>query len=162
MISTPTSAELWMQRLVKCLRADEGVRTKAYDDATGKEVTAPSGRLTIGVGRNIEDNGISEATISQMLQEDIECCLKEAQRLFGLDFFNSLSTPRQHAIIMMIFQLGAAGFFEFRNTIAAIKQNNFALAAEHARKSLWARQVPDRAKRVTTLLESEVYLWDSK
>lgn len=159
-MNTPSSKELWMQQLSKCLRMDEGVRNKAYDDATGQEVKAPSGRLTIGVGRNIEDNGISEATITQMLNEDIEHCLREAQRFFGLDFFNSLSTPRQHAILMMIFQLGAAGFFEFRNTIAAIKQNNFALAAEHARKSLWARQVPDRARRVTTLLESEVYLWN--
>lgn len=149
----------WTQRLVKCLRHDEGVRNKAYDDATAREVKAPTGKLTIGVGRNIQDNGISDHIINEMLVEDITRCLKEAQTLFTVSLFNSLSPARQHAIIMMIFQLGLTRFSKFQNTIDAIKKQDFALAARCALDSLWARQVPERAKRVTTLLESERYLY---
>ena len=44
--------------LVKLLERDEGFRQFAYDDLTGKEVTAPVGNLSIGIGLNLQQVGI--------------------------------------------------------------------------------------------------------
>jgi lysozyme len=37
---------------------------------------------------------------------------------------------------------------KFKNTLAAIRDERYEHAAELARKSLWAKQTPERAKRI--------------
>ena len=58
-----------LERIRQNLIREEGLKLKPY--------TCIAGKLTIGVGRNIEDRGITEETAMQMLDEDIEICLAE-------------------------------------------------------------------------------------
>jgi len=46
------------------LIADEGIRLKPY--------LCPAGKTTIGVGRNLDDVGITEDEAMEMLENDIE------------------------------------------------------------------------------------------
>jgi lysozyme len=138
----------FLEKAKKMLIKDEGLRHKLYK--------CPAGKLTIGVGRNIEDRGVSDETISQMLQEDIGLCLEVAYKIFGAEF-NQFSENRQLGIINMIFNLGELRFSKFTNTIAAMKLNNWSEAVKNAKNSLWYQQIGERGNRVLELLEHDSF-----
>lgn len=126
------------------LRAFEGTRSLPYTDTTG--------HLSIGVGRNLSSNGVSHDEIEFMLNND---CNRVELYCFDLPWFASLSENRQRVIFEMIFQLGEASFEKFTNTIAAIKSDNFFLAANHMRESTWHHQCAVRVDALATALEND-------
>ncbi len=58
-----------MSRLIEILRRHEGVKNTLYK--------CTSDKWTIGVGRNLEDVGLSDDEIDFLLQNDIERAIKE-------------------------------------------------------------------------------------
>lgn len=121
---------------------DEGVRLKPYRCTAGK--------LTIGIGRNIEDVGISEAEAFAMLDNDMGRCERDLDRI--APWWRQASEARQRALLNMCFQLGAGALSNFRKMLAAMQRGDWAEAASEALDSAWARQTPERAKRVTDLI----------
>ena len=61
-------------KLVEMIKSHEGVREKPYTDTVGK--------LTIGVGRNLTDRGMTISTIDAMLAEDITLAKSELDKKF--------------------------------------------------------------------------------
>jgi lysozyme len=57
----------------------------------------------------------------------------------------------------MSFQLGVEGLLKFTNTIKAIQENRFEDASSSMLKSLWARQTPNRAKKMAKQISSGVW-----
>ena len=139
-----------ISELKRQLIFDEGKRTRVYKCTAGK--------LTIGVGRNLEDVGISEVTIDQMLTEDIEKCATQAKNIFPTEWA-TFSEERKHGIINMIFNLGYSGFTQFKNMIAAIRINDRAAIRAHGANSLWAKQVGERAQRVLSLIADDLDIY---
>jgi lysozyme len=122
----------------------EGLRLKPY--------RCTAGYLTIGVGRNLDSNGITEPEAMLLLENDIKVCLED---LAMWPWFQRLNAVRQRALIDMRFQLGSAGFSNFKQMRAALEAGDPALAAQRARLSKWAReQTPARAATVTAMLET--------
>jgi len=64
-----------------------------------------AGKLTIGMGRNIEDRGISPNEALMLLENDIKECAEDLREIFPT--FDELPEKRQHALIDMRFNLGA-------------------------------------------------------
>ena len=126
------------------LTRDEGLRLKPYLDTVGK--------TTIGVGRNLSDRGITQAEADLLLNDDIDLCEHELDQHAA--WWRQMADPRQRAILNMCFQLGWGGLSGFKNTLALLESGKYAQAADNALKSLWARQVPERAKRVTDMLRN--------
>lgn len=112
----------------------EGVRLKPYRCTANK--------LTIGIGRNIEDKGITREEAIYLLQNDIRLCRAQ---LLATDWFQFLPLVIQNVLINMCFQLGINGLLKFKGTIAALKARNWEDAANHMLDSAWARQTPNRA-----------------
>ena len=132
-------------KLRQDLRRDEGVRLKPYRCSMGK--------LTIGVGRLLDDaGGISSNEATILLDNDI------ARVEHGLDeyhpWWRSLPEPAARALINMAFQLGLGGLAKFKQTLAQLRAGDYTAAAEEALDSAWAKQTPERAKRVTDLFRS--------
>lgn len=119
------------ERLEKQLRADEGERLKPYRCTAGK--------LTIGVGRNLDDRGISKATAQQMLDEDIRNCLVDLA--FFLPWYKQLNAPRQEALINMCFTMGIARLRGFNNMLAALQVGDWKRAHDETLNSKWARDL---------------------
>ena len=90
----------------------EGRRLKAY--------VCPGGKTTIGVGRNLEDKGLSDAEVDHLLRNDIAECTSGLLAVFGAGF-RDYSPARQAALISMRFQLGPGGFLGFARMISAIR-----------------------------------------
>jgi lysozyme len=137
----------------KQLTHDEGKRYKPY--------VCSAGKLTIGIGRNIEDVGISEATIEQMFNEDLDRCISHAEKLFP-SHWATFTPQRKAGIINMIFNLGVVGFSQFKNMIEAIKQNDSEAIRKHGSASLWAKQVRGRAQRVLSLIADDLDIYPAE
>lgn len=133
----------YRDRLRPMLAADEGSRSKPYRDTVGK--------LTIGIGRNLDDVGLSPPEIGFLLENDIARAEMAARRL--IPAFDALSDARQCVVVSMAFNMGEKTFSTFKNTLACINHGQWASAAAGMRQSLWAKQVGDRAERLAKMME---------
>jgi lysozyme len=66
---------------------------------------------------------------------------------------------RQRALLNMAFNLGwnpqaPGGLDDFKNTLRAMQDGHWTLAAAGMRASLWARQVGARAERLARMIET--------
>lgn len=141
-----------MSQLQDMLVRDEGMKLRAYLDTKGK--------ITIGVGRNLEDVGISEAEAMQLLSNDIATARSEAAKY---PFFPSLDPVRQDVMIAMLFNMGASRFAEFKRMFQALNRKDFEAAASEMLSSKWSSEVGKRAARLAEMMRSGVYdaLYDS-
>lgn len=128
--------------LKKRLTISEGKRNRLYKDTVGK--------WTIGVGWNIEDKGLPDGIIEQLLDIGIN----EAVALLDarIPWWRTLDDARQSVLVDMAFNMGGK-LFTFVNTIAAIKRGEWKKAAAGMRASLWAKQVGDRAEHLAQIME---------
>lgn len=126
---------------------DEGFRAKPYRCTAGK--------LTIGVGRNLEDRGITKEEALYLLDNDIKACFKELTA--ALPWFAELDEVRQMVLINMAFNLGLHGLLKFKNTLSLIATGQYKKASVEMLDSLWAKQVGRRALRLSKMLETGQY-----
>ena len=125
--------------LKESLIRDEGLRLTVYKDTRGI--------LTIGVGRNLEDRGITENEAMKLLENDILQC--SADLSLHLEWTNALDEPRREVLINMLFNLGLGGLLKFQKMLDALKQGNYSLAAKEMLDSKWAKQTGARAERLS-------------
>lgn len=133
------------------LLIDEGEELKPYK--------CPAGKITIGIGRNLTDNGITKDESRYLFNTDVSRTYDAAIKILGTDFY-SYSKNRQCAILNLIFNLGETKFRKFTNTIQATKNKNWELVGQNLRKSLWFKQVGNRGNRVVTLLEKDLSIYE--
>jgi lysozyme len=130
--------------MVRQLRLHEGERLKPY--------RCTAGRLTIGVGRNLDDRGITPAESAMLLANDISAV--ETDLLRALPWAARLDEVRQRVLVDMAFNLGMPGLLEFRRTLATIKAGQYHSAAAMMLESKWAGQVGQRARRLSQMMAS--------
>jgi lysozyme len=150
--------------LEKELVRDEGERLKVYRCTAGK--------LSIGVGRNLEDvgirateevclgltklrcidQGISRAESRALLANDIAECEAALDR--KLPWWRNLGPVRQRVLLNMCFNMGIATLLTFRNTLRFVRAGDYQRAADNMLASKWRRQVGDRAVRLATMMRT--------
>lgn len=132
------------QKLKNLLVAHESYRQFVYTDSTG--------HLTIGIGRNLSDRGVSTTEALQLLDDDILYFSSKLNHL--LNFFSKLSEPRQIALIDMCFNLGVQGLLQFTQMMLALEAGNYDQAADEMLNSKWAQQVGERATTLATIMRT--------
>lgn len=132
-------------RLEKMLIKHEGLKLKPYRCTAGK--------LTIGVGRNIEDVGITDAEARMMLNYDIQ---ERVTQFLKYDWFTELSEVRKDVIIDMSF-MGVSRLLGFKKMIKALSEKDFDKAAEEMMNSKWASQVGKRATELAAMMIEDRY-----
>ena len=132
-----------MDRIKEQLVRHEGLRLKPYRCTAGK--------LTIGIGRNLDDCGISQAEAYVMLINDIMNCEKQLQAKIP-DIYNGLDEVRKSVLLNMCFNLGISGLLGFKNTLEFIKVGDWERAANNMLVSRWAKQVGRRAIELSELM----------
>ena len=134
-------------RLREQLIRDEGEVLHAYTDTEGY--------WTIGIGRLIDrrkGGGITKAESAYLFNNDLERVQKQV--FDALPWARQLDEARQGVLLNMCFQMGlgnaaqGTGLLGFKNTLAMIERGDFESAAQGMMNSLWARQTPNRAKRL--------------
>lgn len=132
-------------KVVEQIRKDEGEVLHAYQDHLGF--------WTIGVGRLIDrrkGGGITSEEAEYMLNNDIRKRDQDLRSRFA--WYANLNEPRRAALLNMAFQLGVDGVSKFGRMLACLRDERWSEAETHALDSLWARQTPNRAKRVARQL----------
>jgi lysozyme len=128
--------------LIRQIRLHEGERLKPYRCTAGK--------LTIGVGRNLDDRGITREESAMLLDNDIR--LLEIELFRALPWASALDDVRQRVLLDMAFNLGLPGLLQFKRTLEAIRTGQYQQAATMMLDSLWARQVGQRAERLARMM----------
>lgn len=122
----------------------EGMRLKPYRCTAGK--------LTIGVGRNLDDRGITEDEARFMMGRDLADCAADLELIFP-NQFQTLPENIQMTLMDMRFQLGGGGFRKFKKMIQAVKINNPGEMIKQMRDSLWYRQTTGRAEDLIRMVK---------
>lgn len=130
--------------LLSQLKRDEGIRLKAYRDQVGK--------LTIGIGRNLDDVGISLEEAEHLLANDIAAA--QAQLAEQLPWTLGLDEVRRAVLTNMTFNMGIHGLMGFKNTLALIQAGEYEKAADNMLQSKWAQQVGPRAHRLALQMKT--------
>lgn len=131
-----------LTRLYAQLDDDEGRRKKPYTDTVGK--------LSIGVGRNLDDRGLRDDEIDLMLANDVAEAIGDCRRMFRN--FDSLNEVRQEVLVNMMFNMGYTKLAGFKKMIAAVLSSDWARAAQQMLDSKWADQVGERADRLAAAM----------
>lgn len=130
------------EAMIRQLRLHEGERLKPYRCTAGK--------LTIGVGRNLEDRGITREEAAYLLANDIAA--EERELLRALPWVAKLDEVRQRVLLDMAFNMGVVGLLAFKRTLATIQAGDYQRAAAMMLDSKWAGQVGQRAERLSRMM----------
>ena len=128
----------------KQLENDERYRQFAYKDSVGK--------LTVGIGRNLKDKGLSYTESLYLFENDIKDAENQLRNRFY--WFDSIDIQAQDVMINMAFNMGLGGLLTFTKALEHMKNENYKLAAEDFMSSKWSGQVGDRAVRLTNILKN--------
>lgn len=129
------------------LRVDEGYRLKPYPDTEGK--------ITIGIGRNLTDVGVSRGEVALMFDNDLATAESTARKL--VPNFDALSDARRAVVMNMAFNMGFTSLATFVNTLKAIDERRFDAAADGMLASKWAKQVGPRADRLAETMRTNLW-----
>jgi lysozyme len=134
-------------QLLRQLQRDEGFKEHAYQDHLGY--------WTIGFGRLIDERKGGHITLEEglfLLNNDID--EKTEELLKRLPWVNDLDDARKGALVNMAFQMGVDGLLKFKNTLELIKNGKYKEASDAMLDSLWAKQTPNRASRLSAQMKT--------
>ena len=137
-----------MEPLLDQITLHEGLRLKPYRCTAGK--------LTIGVGRNLDARGITKEEAMFLLHNDLKDCIKDAELILGSEVWENLTEVRRRVVVDMRFNLGPAGLRSFKNTLKAVREGRYEDAAKGMLNSKWAGQVGRRATRLAQMMKAGV------
>lgn len=131
--------------IIEDLKRDEGWRASVYQDHLGF--------WTIGYGFLVDAR--KNAGVPQHIAEQWLAFLvahKEAELKGRAPWIEDQPPDVQRALLNMAYQMGVDGLLKFHTTLSRLQVGNRKGAAASALESLWAKQTPERAKRVTDLM----------
>lgn len=126
------------------IKQHEGYRQFPYHCTAGK--------LTIGIGFNLDDVGLSEEESELLLAHRLGKL--KAKLAASLPCFSGLDEVRQACLLDMAYQMGVAGLLKFETTLALVSHRSYENAAKHMLDSRWADQTPIRAKQVAEMMRT--------
>ena len=145
-----------LEDLKKLLIKHEGYKKEPYRCSANK--------LSVGVGHNVDANGlpediqayldengfITDEMIDLLLETDISIAAADCRELYPN--FDLFSDNRQMALIDFLFNVGRSTASSFKNTNRAINEERWSDAADNFTKSLWYKQVKNRAVTIVSMI----------
>lgn len=145
------------ETFVECLVEHEGFRMHVYKDTLGID--------TVGIGRNLEDRGITKEELAHLDIPNIETvyehglsyedavylacndiAIVEKELLAAHPCVDGLSATRQMVLMDMAFNMGVPRLKKFKKMWAAIYEGDFELASKEMLDSKWSMQVGKRSQ----------------
>ena len=124
------------------LKRDEGEVLHAYQDTLGF--------WTIGIGILIDKRkggGLRPEESEFIFQNRLRILNEQLDR--RIPWIGKLDPARRGVLVNMAFQMGIDGLLGFKNTLAMIERGDYQGASKGMLNSLWARQTPARANRLS-------------
>ena len=152
-------------KLLDKLIEHEGMVLTVYQDSLGIN--------TIGIGRNLEDRGISKEELDHMdipnmdviyehginendarylAKNDVQIVEKEL--LAAHPCVAELDAVRQLVLVDMAFNMGVPRLRKFKKMWAAVHEKDFPTAAKEMLDSRWANQVKSRSVKLANMMHT--------
>ena len=142
-------------KLFNLIKGNEGTKLKPYIDPISKHNIPKEDlaviekywndlNITIGYGRNLQDNGISIDEANSMLEYDIFYKMMALdENLFKKYEIELTKLPEnvQMVLVSMAYQMGVTGLMNFKNTFGYIKNQDYKSASVEMLDSLWFRDL---------------------
>lgn len=148
-----------IDELITDLKRDEGWRPFAYDDASGEPVHKGfelEGYVTIGYGFCIDSEKgsplprkVAEYWLGLLVNK------RWIDLVTRIPWLVDQPANVQRALGNMAYQLGVSGVLRFQKMLDALGAGDRETAADEALDSKWAKQTPNRAKRVAALIRGD-------
>lgn len=120
-------------KLKQSIKKHEGLKLKPY--------LCPNKKLTIGYGRNLQDNGITLHEAEKMLETDLLNIKLDLED--SIKFFHNLDPIRQNVLIEMAYQMGTPKLLNFKNTLKFMEKRDFINASKEMLNSKWHEQMKE-------------------
>jgi lysozyme len=146
-----------VNKLDELLIRHEEKRYKPYLDCCGKPWREcrclKKGKLTGGIGRNMDAVPFSEDEIQLMYSNDKARAVAGIRRVFP--WFDNLNEPRAAAVISLVFNMGLDGFRTNNpKAIAAMAAGRWEDAANELLDGPWKGQVGQRAYDIADIVRT--------
>ena len=155
-------------KLMEKLIAHEGLRLTVYKDSLGID--------TVGIGRNLQDRGISKEELDELdipsidhvyeygiteadamflAQNDVQ--IVEEELLRAHPCVEDLDAVRQLVLVDMAFNMGVPRLCKFKKMWNAIHERKFDIAAKEMLDSRWATQVKSRSTKLANAMHNGAF-----
>ena len=134
------------------IKAHEGeVRSK---NGRHKLYMCPSKARTIGWGRNLDANGLSDEEAEILLNNDMRTAERACRSL--IFNFETLDPVRQAVLIEMAFNIGSTKLAKFTKMLKALRQHDYLNCSSEMKDSDWYIQTKRRAKTLVERMRTGV------
>jgi len=127
--------------LLEQLEDFEGLELKAYQCTAGK--------TTIGLGRNLDDYGITKEEAFYLAKNNIYELENELDR--AIPWWRQLDDARQRALINLAYNVGTTTLLKFKKTLQYLEDGFYNDAGIEVLDSRWAKQVGRRATFISNV-----------
>ena len=148
-----------LDKLQQELAEDEGCKYEIYNDHLGY--------ATFGIGHLVTDSDleygqeigtkVSKERVDECFKTDIGITIEDCNILYSN--FNDIPEEAQLILANMMFNLGRPRLSKFLKLKAAVDDEDWMEASVQMMDSKWAKQVPNRAKRLCERMEKLSWLF---
>ena len=129
--------------LVDSIKQGEGYRAKVYKCTEGYD--------TIGYGFAIKDLELDEEVCDMILDKKLDKLIDATNNKFP--FLRELPQDKCEVVFEMVYQLGLNGVSKFKKMLKALEDKDYDKASVEMLDSLWAKQTPNRAKKLSNQMK---------
>jgi lysozyme len=131
---------------------------KKHEGFVPKIYKCPLGKRTIGYGHLVldheqfeEDKEYTKEQLELVFEKDFEMSLNDANKILEGKPVNHIA---RECVIEMVFQLGIGGVSKFKKMWLALDKEDYGEASFQMMDSLWAKQTPNRAEKLSQKMRS--------
>lgn len=125
----------------------EGLRLRIYVDTTGRD--------SIGIGRNLSDDGITAEEARLLCTNDVARAVADLDR--NTPWWHGLSETRQQVLAELAFMLGWPRLATFHQMLAALARGDWAEATVQLLDSDLARELPARIGLLAKAMKTDSF-----
>lgn len=130
--------------LLQQIKRHEGYRRFPYKDTVGK--------LSVAIGRNLDDVGISEQEAEYLCVNDLQTAVSNLKHAFP--WIEKLSHRRRQAMVNLTFNMGITTLKQFKKFLAAMESGDYLTASKEMLDSNYAKQVGQRANELAEQIKA--------
>jgi lysozyme len=134
-----------IDKLKEQIKHSEGVRTTAYKDTLNNWTTGVGHLIRLPDEEYLLEKELTEQEVDQIFTTDLNQAIDDARKFISQD---SIPEEAFFVVVDMAFNLGLPKLMRFQNFQQALRDKDFVQASFEMLDSLWAKQLPNRSKRL--------------
>jgi lysozyme len=134
-----------IDKLKEQIKHSEGVRTTAYKDTLNNWTTGVGHLIRLPDEEYLLEKELTEEEVDQIFITDLNQAIDDARKFISQD---SIPEEAFFVVVDMAFNLGLPKLMRFQNFQQALRDKDFVQASFEMLDSLWAKQLPNRSKRL--------------